>query len=135
VSEPEGTALYDAVGGLPFFEALVDRFYAGVATDDILLRLYPAPDDLRDARRKLTLFLAQYWGGPPTYSEERGHPALRIRHAPFAIGPLERDRWLHHMLAAVVDLDPPTEVRRPLEEYLTMAAGALVNSDEGSVSD
>jgi hemoglobin len=132
VSDPDAVTLYEAAGGLPFFEALVDRFYAGVATDDVLLPLYPQPEDLSDARHKLALFLAQYWGGPPTYSEERGHPALRMRHAPFAIGPRERDRWLHHMRAAVADLDPSPEIRGPLEEYLTMAAGALVNRDDGS---
>ncbi len=130
MSGPDGATLYEAAGGLPFFEALVDRFYAGVATDPILLPLYPEPEDLRDARHKLALFLAQYWGGPPTYSEERGHPALRMRHARFAIGTVERDRWLHHMLAAVVSLDPPADIRRPLEEYLTMASGALVNREE-----
>jgi hemoglobin len=101
-----------------------------VATDEVLLPLYPEPNDLTEARHKLALFLAQYWGGPPTYSQERGHPALRMRHAPFAIGPLERDRWLHHMLAAVDALDPPPEVREPLEAYLAMAAGALVNRQE-----
>jgi len=126
VSSSDGATLYDAVGGLPFFVALVDRFYEGVAEDEVLLSLYPEPEDLTDARHKLALFLAQYWGGPPTYSEERGHPALRMRHAPFEIGPRERDRWLHHMLAAVDELDPPAEIREPLESYLTMAAGALV---------
>jgi hemoglobin len=132
VSEPDGPTLYEAAGGLPFFVALVDRFYEGVASDEVLLPLYPEPEDLSGAKHKLALFLAQYWGGPPTYSEERGHPALRMRHAPFAIGALERDRWLHHMLAAVAALDPPPAVREPLEAYLTMAAGALVNRQEAS---
>jgi hemoglobin len=121
--------LYDAVGGLPFFEELVDRFYEGVALDPVLVALYPEPDDLRPARRKLALFLAQYWGGPADYSRERGHPRLRMRHAPFAIGPLERDRWLHHMKAAVAAMDPPTAVRGPLEEYLEAAAAALRNRE------
>jgi hemoglobin len=132
VNRPEAPSVYEAVGGLAFFVELVDRFYDGVATDDVLLPLYPEPDDLTDARHKLALFLAQYWGGPPTYSEERGHPALRMRHATFAIGPRERDRWLHHMLAAVEALAPPPEVREPLETYLTMAAGALVNHGEAT---
>jgi hemoglobin len=132
VSRPEAAPLYEAVGGLPFFVELVDRFYEGVATDEVLLPLYPEPDDLTAARHKLALFLAQYWGGPPTYSQERGHPALRMRHAPFAIGPRERDRWLHHMLAAVDGLDPAPDVREPLEAYLTMAAGALVNRQEAT---
>jgi hemoglobin len=121
------TTLYEAVGGMPFFEALVDRFYAGVEGDPVLLRLYPDPGDLAGARRRLSLFLAQYWGGPPTYSEERGHPRLRMRHAPFAIGPEERDHWLSHMRAALDELDPPPEVRAPLDEYLEMAAEAMVN--------
>jgi hemoglobin len=91
------TTVYEAAGGMPFFEALVDRFYEGVAADPDLLALYPEPNDLRGARHRLTLFLAQYWGGPDTYSKERGHPRLRMRHAPFAVGPDARDRWLTHM--------------------------------------
>src|SRR5437762_249686 len=83
-----------------FFESLVDRFYAGVASDPVLRAIYPEPDDLARARHRLTLFLAQYWGGPRTYDAERGHPRLRMRHAPFAIGPVERDAWLTHMNAA-----------------------------------
>jgi hemoglobin len=124
----ETTTLFDAAGGMPFFEALVDRFYDGVQTDPVLLRLYPEPDDLSDARRKLTLFLAQYWGGPPTYSAERGHPRLRMRHAAFVIGPTERDHWLSHMRAAVDELAPAAEIRAALEDYLEMAAQSLVNS-------
>lgn len=99
--EPPTTTLYEVVGGSAFFERLVDRFYDGVADDPVLLRWYPEAPDLTGARHRLTLFLQQYWGGPSTYSEERGHPRLRMRHAPFAIGVEERDRWLHHMLAAV----------------------------------
>src|SRR5215813_8539473 len=83
----EETTVYEQAGGMPFFERLVDRFYDGVAGDPVLLALYPQPDDLGPARRRLTLFLAQYWGGPTTYSDERGHPRLRARHLPFAIGP------------------------------------------------
>lgn len=123
----EGTTLYDAVGGMPFFEALVDRFYDGVASDPPLLRLYPEPDDLSDARRKLTLFLAQYWGGPSSYSDERGHPRLRMRHAPFPIGAEERDRWLTHMRAAVASLDPPPQIATALNDYFEMAAEGLRN--------
>ena len=122
-----GTELYHAVGGMPFFEALVDRFYEGVADDPVLLRLYPDAQDLAPARRKLTLFLAQYWGGPTTYSEERGHPALRMRHAPFEIGSVERDRWLVHMRAAVEALDPPPEAAEALLAYFEMAAPSLQN--------
>jgi hemoglobin len=126
VSERSVT-LYEAAGGMAFFEALVDRFYEGVADDPVLLRLYPEPADLAPARRRLTLFLAQYWGGPTTYSRERGHPRLRMRHAPFAIGGEERDRWLVHMRAAVASLDPPDEIARALEEYFDMAAESMRN--------
>ncbi len=121
--------VFDAAGGMPFFEALVDRFYDGVAADPELLRLYPSPQDLSGARHRLTLFLAQYWGGPTTYSEERGHPRLRMRHAPFAIGPAERDRWLMHMRAAVASLDPPPEIAASLEEYFGFAAESMRNRD------
>jgi hemoglobin len=119
--------LYDAVGGMPFFEALVDAFYRRVERDDVLLATYPEPNDLREARRKLTLFLVQYWGGPGTYHEERGHPALRMRHAPFAIDEDVSDRWLTHMRAAVDELDPPAPYRGELDEYFSMAAPALRN--------
>jgi len=112
---------------MPFFERLVDRFYEGVAEDPVLLRLYPEPQDLAPARRRLTLFLAQYWGGPSDYSEERGHPRLRLRHAPFAIGGAERDRWLVHMRAAIVSVDPPDEIARALDEYFEMAAESMRN--------
>lgn len=121
--------LYEAVGGMPFFEALVERFYEGVASDPVLLRLYPEPEDLGPARRKLALFLAQYWGGPETYNDERGHPRLMMRHSPFAIGPAERDRWLLHMREAVASLGPPPAVSEALLRYLDMAAGALRNRD------
>ncbi len=119
--------MYESVGGMPFFEALVDRFYEGVAADPVLLSLYPEPGDLAPARRRLTLFLAQYWGGPPTYSEERGHPRLRMRHAPFAIGSEERDRWLVHMRDAVEALDPPADVAQALDDYFVMAAESMRN--------
>jgi hemoglobin len=99
-------SLFSRVGSsdeerMAFFEHLVDAFYEGVATDDVLLPLYPEQPDLTGARHRLTLFLAQYWGGPQTYMDERGHPKLRMRHFPFHVGPLERDRWLLHMSAAV----------------------------------
>jgi hemoglobin len=122
-------SLYEAVGGMPFFEALVDRFYDGVGGDPALLRIYPHPEDLSEARRKLTLFLAEYWGGPPRYFETYGHPRLRMRHVPFDIGPQERDRWLVHMRTAVDDLAPPLEVADALLQYFEMAAEALRNRD------
>jgi hemoglobin len=122
-----GATVYDEVGGLPFFEELVDRFYDGVAGDPELLAVYPTPEDLGPARRHLALFLAQYWGGPPDYSVERGHPALRMRHAPFAIGTDARDRWLVHMRAALRAMDPPPAAATALEDYLSLAADALRN--------
>jgi hemoglobin len=118
--------LYDRAGGTPFFEALVGRFYDAVAEDRILRPVYPEPD-LAGARHRLTLFLIQYWGGPTTYDRERGHPRLRMRHAPFAIGPVERDRWLVHMRAAVTEMAPPADVAAELERYFAMAAEAMRN--------
>ena len=124
---PGVKSIYDAAGGMPFFEALVDTFYEGVEADPVLIRLYPDPTDLAPARRWLTLFLAQYWGGPSTYSDERGHPRLRARHFPFAIGPDERDHWLAAMQAAIDHVDPPSPVRQELERYFGMAAEAMRN--------
>jgi hemoglobin len=121
-------SVYEAAGGMPFFVALVDRFYDGVAADPELLALYPQPHDLGPARHRLALFLAQYWGGPTTYSEERGHPRLRARHLPFAIGPAERDRWLGHMRAAVDAMAPPAEVAVALLAYFDSAASAMMNT-------
>ena len=97
----DGESLFEVVGGAPFFTRLVDVFYDGVADDAVLVRLYPEAPDLSGARRRLGLFLIQYWGGPTTYSDERGHPRLRMRHLPFRIGPAERDHWLEHMSRAV----------------------------------
>lgn len=125
---PPAASLFERAGGLPFFETLVDRFYDGVAVDPLLRPLYPEAD-LAGARRRLTLFLAQYWGGPTTYDQERGHPRLRMRHAPFAIGPAERDRWLTHMRAALAGLAPPADVAADLERYIAMAAEAMRNRD------
>ena len=120
--------LYEAVGGMPFFAALVDHFYDGVAADPELLALYPEPTNLGPARRRLSLFLAQYWGGPTTYSEERGHPRLRARHLPFRIDAAQRDRWLRHMRAAVAALDPDPDVAEALLTYFTGAADAMRNT-------
>jgi hemoglobin len=123
------TSLYDAAGGMPFFEALVDRFYDGVASDPELLAIYPEPDDLSGARHRLTLFLAQYWGGPTTYDQERGHPRLRMRHFPFGIGPAQRDAWLRHMRAAIAAAEPPPDVAERLRTYFDMAAEQMRNRD------
>ena len=121
-------SLYEAAGGMPFFEALVGRFYEGVAADPDLRPIYPEPD-LAGARHRLTLFLAQYWGGPATYDLERGHPRLRMRHAPFAIGPAQRDAWLGHMRAAIASVAPKPEIAARLEAYFEMAAEAMRNRD------
>jgi hemoglobin len=121
-------SLYERAGGMAFFEGLVGRFYEGVADDPVLRPLYPEPD-LTGARHRLTLFLAQYWGGPTTYDQERGHPRLRMRHAPFAIGPAERDRWLAHMREAMTDLAPADDVAAELDRYFEMAAEAMRNRD------
>jgi hemoglobin len=125
----ERQTVFDAAGGAAFFEALVDAFYDGVAGDPKLLQVYPTPEDLSSARRNLSLFLSQYWGGPTTYSAERGHPRLRLRHAPFAIGPDQRDRWLLHMRVAIDRLAPDPAVRAELERYFDMAAEAMRNRD------
>jgi hemoglobin len=123
---------YDSVGGHDTFVALVRRFYQGVATDPLLRALYPE-DDLGPAEERLRLFLEQYWGGPTTYSEQRGHPRLRIRHAPFAVTPEMRDRWLTHMRAAVDSIDLAPTQRDELWTYLERAAHFMVNTfDESS---
>jgi hemoglobin len=122
-------ALFDRVGGESFFVDLIDRFYLGVAGDPLLRPLYP--DDLAEPAQHLALFLMQYWGGPPTYNEQRGHPRLRMRHAPFVIGPAERDAWLRHMHAALDQLAADGRIGGPdaeeLRAYLDMAARQLVN--------
>jgi hemoglobin len=124
----EQTSLFARAGGMAFFEALVARFYAGVADDEVLRPLYPEAD-LAPATRRLTLFLAQYWGGPRTYEAERGHPRLRQRHFPFTIDATARDRWLLHMRAALAELDPPTDVAAEFETYIALAAEAMRNVD------
>lgn len=120
--------VYDRVGGMPFFERLVDRFYDGVAADPVLRPVYPE-QDLAGARHRLTLFLAQYWGGPRTYDEERGHPRLRMRHFPFTIGAAERDRWLVHMRAAIDAEALPPDIAEAFERYFDNAAEAMRNRD------
>jgi hemoglobin len=126
-------SLFEEVGGSPFFDQLVERFYEGVATDDVLLPLYPEQSDLSGAKERLTLFLQQYWGGPTTYSDERGHPRLRQRHFPFVIGERERDRWMVHMMAAVDELSPNDSVHQKLMEYMTMASTAMINSPGATI--
>jgi hemoglobin len=120
--------LYDAMGGHAFFERLVHRFYQGVRDDPYLRALYPE-EELTAAEERLRMFLEQYWGGPRTYSDQRGHPRLRMRHAPFRIGRAEHDAWLGHMRDAVDSLGLHPDAERLLWDYLVMAAGSLVNSD------
>jgi hemoglobin len=117
---------FEAVGGEDTFRRLVHRFYEGVATDPILRPLYPE-EDLGPAEERLRLFLIQYWGGPRTYGERRGHPRLRMRHAPFPIGGPERDAWLTHMRAAVDELALPEQLDKMLWDYLLMAANSMIN--------
>lgn len=122
-------SIYAQVGGQAFFDALVDRFYEGVEADPDLLALYPDQDDLAGARRRLALFLGQYWGGPTTYSQERGHPRLFMRHTPFVIDVAARDRWLAAMRAAVASMEPPLGIADQLLRYFDMAADAMRNRD------
>jgi len=124
-SEPTETA-YDRWGGDQFFTDLVERFYAGVATDPLLRPLYP--DDLTESKAHLALFLSQYWGGPRRYSEQRGHPRLRMRHARFVIGTAQADAWLRHMIEAVGSAGLEQADQTELVDYLVMAARSLINS-------
>lgn len=118
---------YEQVGGERTFRRIVSRFYEEVAKDELLRPLYPE-EDLGPAEERLRLFLMQYWGGPRTYSERRGHPRLRMRHAPFKIGPAERDAWLRCMRIAVDEAELDPEHRQQLWDYLEMAAQSMVNS-------
>jgi hemoglobin len=125
-SLPSARTFYQEVGGAPTFARLVTRFYAGVRTDPVLAPLYPQ-DDWEGAETRLRMFLEQYWGGPTTYSQQRGHPRLRMRHAPFAIGTEERDAWLRHMRDAVDSLALPADQDATLWGYLEMAARSMQN--------
>lgn len=125
----EATTFYEAVGGEATFRALVHDFYTGVAADPELRAIYPE-EDLSGAEERLRMFLVQYWGGPRTYSEQRGHPRLRMRHAPFHVGPRNRDAWLGHMRVAVDRLDLPDHAEKLLWDYLVMAAHSMVNAPD-----
>jgi hemoglobin len=120
---------YEQVGGHETFVRLVDVFYDGVATDPVLRPLYPE-EDLAGARERLRMFLEQYWGGPTTYSQQRGHPRLRMRHAPFRVNPDARDRWLSHMRDAVRSLRLAPMLESVLWDYLERAAWSMVNTME-----
>lgn len=130
-SESAAPSLFFRVGGGEFFDSLVSAFYSGVAADEVLAPLYPDYPDFEPAKRRLSLFLQQYWGGPTTYSDERGHPRLRMRHMPFPVGPLQRDHWLTHMAAAVEaacrGIDDGDEIADELLNYFVPAAEHLRN--------
>ncbi|MFI1989784.1 globin [Actinoplanes sp. NPDC020271] len=125
---PEEASFFTAVGGEPTFRRLVAKFYEGVAADPLLRPMYPE-EDLGPAEERMRLFLMQYWGGPSTYSETRGHPRLRMRHAPFRVGPAERDAWLARMRTAVESLALPEPQQTTLWDYLERAAYFMVNSE------
>jgi hemoglobin len=124
-------SVYELAGGEETFRLLVERFYSRVAEDALLRAIYP-DEDLSGATERLTLFLIQYWGGPTTYSDQRGHPRLRLRHQPFAIGKAERDAWLRHMTAAVDSLDLAPEIRKALLDYFGTASMAMINQPDPS---
>ncbi|WP_407342083.1 globin [Pengzhenrongella phosphoraccumulans] len=126
---PDPGSFYALIGGHDTFVRLVDAFYAGVADDDLLRPMYPE-EDLGPAKVRLTMFLEQYWGGPTTYSEQRGHPRLRLRHAPFEVSPQARDRWLAHMRTAVASLGLPPLPQGQLWDYLERAAHSMVNATD-----
>lgn len=132
-AEPSAVPLsfYEEIGGHEAFVRLVDAFYRGVADDEVLRPMYPE-EDLGPAKERLTLFLEQYWGGPTTYSAQRGHPRLRMRHAAFHVDPDARDRWLAHMRVAVDELDLPPLHEATLWDYLQRAAHAMVNTFQPS---
>ena len=120
---------YERVGGKETFRKLVAKFYEGVAEDDVLRPMYPE-EDLGPAAERLQLFLEQYWGGPTTYQEQRGQPRLKMRHMPFKINPLARERWLFHMRAAVESIELPQLLEAELWAYLDRAATAMLNTFE-----
>jgi hemoglobin len=120
---------YDAIGGYPTIARVVARFYAGVAEDEVLRPLYPE-EDLADAQERFTLFLVQYWGGPTTYSQTRGHPRLRMRHAPFAVTPRAKEHWLRHFREGLDEVGLAPELDAQFWDYVTHAAQFMVNTFE-----
>ncbi len=123
--------IYETVGGEPFFEELVDRFYEGVESDPLLRPMYPE-NDMDGARHRLRLFLIQYFGGPDTYSHERGHPRLRARHLPYSIGWPERDAWVQHMLTALKAVEAPEDAKVAMLDYFDRVATFMMNRTESS---
>jgi len=132
VSEAPAETFYDEIGGMPTIRRIVDRFYLGVAEDPVLRPMYP-PQDLADgsAAERLTLFLAQYWGGPTTYSDNRGHPRLRMRHAPFAVTATARDHWLRNFRAGLDEAGLTPEQDAQFWAYVEHAAQFMINTLEG----
>ncbi|MFT4214581.1 MAG: globin [Microbacterium sp.] len=131
MTDADTLSFYDEVGGHATFERLVAAFYRGVAVDDVLRPMYPEAD-LGPAADRLRMFLEQYWGGPATYSQQRGHPRLRMRHMPFHINPDARDRWLAHMRTALDELQLAPLHDATMWDYLQRAAHAMVNTFEPS---
>lgn len=129
-ADQNGPTFHEAIGGTPAFTRLVAEFYARVADDDLLRPMYPE-GDLGPAADRLRMFLEQYWGGPTTYSEQRGHPRLRLRHAPYPVDAAARDRWLSHMRPALDSLKLPPLAHAQLWDYLERAAHAMVNTPTG----
>lgn len=131
-AQSDGQTFYDAIGGHETIKRIVDRFYEGVASDPVLRAMYPE-EDLGPANRRLRMFLEQYWGGPTTYSQERGHPRLRMRHAPFAVTPESKERWLLHFRAGLDEVALPPELDAQFWDYVNHAAMFMVNSPSESV--
>lgn len=123
-------SFYDEIGGMETIAAIVERFYAGVAGDEVLRPMYPE-EDLGPAAHRFTLFLAQYWGGPTTYSDERGHPRLRMRHAPFEVTPNAAMHWLKHFKDGLESVGLTDEQADQFWDYVTHAAQFMVNTPEG----
>ena len=123
------STFYDEIGGSETIRRIVHRFYAGVATDEVMRPMYPEAD-LGPAEERFALFLEQYWGGPTTYSERRGHPRLRMRHAPFAVTPTAAQHWLTHFRAALDEVALPPEQDQQFWDYVTHAAQFMVNTPE-----
>ena len=121
------STFYDEIGGFDTFKRLVDKFYEGVASDEVLRPLYPE-EDLAPAAERFTLFLVQYWGGPTTYSDNRGHPRLRMRHAPFAVTPNAKEHWLRHFRAGLDEIALTPEQDAVFWDYITRAAHSMVNT-------
>lgn len=126
---PDTETFYDRIGGHDTFVRLVHAFYQGVAADPPLRDLYPE-EDLGPAQERLRMFLEQYWGGPTTYSQQRGHPRLRMRHTPFAVTPAQRDRWLTHMYAAIDTLELSAMDDHQMRAYMSHAAHFMVNAPD-----